>query len=143
MFATSADAKSRLRIVPVFGAPVLGLLFATSAQAQAAAPAGANPNDPMAMVIQFLPFVAIIVLFYFLMIRPQQKRAKEHAAMVTAVKRGDTVVLSNGMEGKVSRVEDIHAMVEISSGVNVKVVKSMIHDVRTRGEPAAANDTKS
>ena len=117
-------------------------MFATPAYAQAAG-AAANPSDPMTLVMNILPFAASIVMFYFLMIRPQQKKAKEHQAMVTGVKRGDTVVLSNGMEGKVSRVEDQHAMVEIATGVNVKVVKHMIHDVRSRGEPAAANDAKS
>jgi preprotein translocase subunit YajC len=108
--------------------------------AQAAPAAGGGPE---AMLIQFLPLVAIVVLFYFLMIRPQQNRAKQHAAMIAAVKRGVTVVLSSGMIGKVVRVEEKEVGVEISSGVTVKVVKSMIADVRTRGEPAAANDTKS
>ena len=55
----------------------------------------------MAMITTFLPFVAIFVLFYFLLIRPQQKRAKEHAALIGAVKRGDTVVLSSGMIAEV------------------------------------------
>lgn len=95
-----------------------------------------------ATLFQFLPFVAIIVLFYFMLIRPQQKRAKQHQAMVQAIKRGDTVVMSNGMVGKVTRVEDAEAMVEISQGVNVRVIKSMISEVRTRGEIAAANDAK-
>ena len=118
-------------------------MFATPAYAQAAgaaAPAGGLLDGPFGTLFMFVP---IIVLFYFLLIRPQQKRAKDHAAMVTGVKRGDTVVLSNGMEGKVTRVEEAHAMVEISTGVNVKVVKTMIHDVRAKGEPAAANDSKS
>ena len=64
-------------------------------------------------------------------------------ALITGIKRGDTVVLSNGMIGKVARVEDTEVGVEIATGVTVKVVKAMISDVRTRGEPAAANDTKS
>ena len=51
------------------------------------------------MIVQFLPFVAIFVLFYFLLIRPLQKRAKEHAALIAAVKRGDTIVLSSGLIG--------------------------------------------
>ncbi|RZJ74425.1 MAG: preprotein translocase subunit YajC [Brevundimonas sp.] len=97
----------------------------------------------MAMVVQFAPIIGIFVLFYFLMIRPQQKRAKEHAATIAAVKRGDTVTLSNGMIGKITRVEDQEAMVEIAQGVNVRVVKSMIADVRNRTAIAAANDAKS
>ncbi|WP_240454816.1 MULTISPECIES: preprotein translocase subunit YajC [unclassified Caulobacter] len=104
------------------------------------APADAGP---MAFVVQFAPLLLIFVLFYFLLIRPQQKKAKEHQALVEAVKRGDTVVLSNGMIGKVTRVEDAEAMVEIAQGVNVRVVKSMIADVRNRTEPAPANDAKA
>lgn len=95
-----------------------------------------------ATIVQFLPFVAIFVLFYFLLIRPQQKRAKEHAALITAVKRGDTVVLSSGMIGKVTRVEESEVNVEIAPSVNVRVVKSMIADVRNR-TAIAANDTKA
>ena len=93
-----------------------------------------------AVIMQFLPIIAIFVLFYFLMIRPQQKRAKEHQAQIAAIKRGDTVTLSNGMIGKVTRVENEEAMVEISQGVNVRVVKGMIAEVRNRTAIAAAND---
>ncbi|WP_087140662.1 preprotein translocase subunit YajC [Brevundimonas diminuta] len=93
----------------------------------------------MALVIQIAPIVAIFILFYFLMIRPQQKRMKAHQALIAGVKRGDEVVLSNGMVGKVTRVEDAEAMVEISQGVNVRVVKSMIAEVRNR-TAIAAND---
>ena len=95
-----------------------------------------------ATIVQFLPFVAIFVLFYFLLIRPQQKRAKEHAAQIGAVKRGDTVVLSSGMIGKVTRVEDAEVNVEIAPSVNVRVVKAMIAEVRNR-TAIAANDSKA
>ena len=113
-------------------------MFATPAYAQTAGAA-----DPQAMLVQFLPLVALVVLFYFLMIRPQQKRMKQHQAMLAALKRGDQVVLSSGMIGKVVRVEDKEVGLEIATGVTVKVVKSMIADVRTRGEPAPANDSKA
>lgn len=93
----------------------------------------------MALVIQIAPIVAIFILFYFLMVRPQQKRMKAHQALIAGVKRGDEVVLSNGMVGKVTRVEDAEAMVEISQGVNVRVVKAMIAEVRNR-TAIAAND---
>ena len=96
----------------------------------------------MAMIVQFLPFVAIFVLFYFLLIRPQQKRAKEHAAQIAAVKRGDVVVLSSGMIGKVTRVEEGEVNVEIAPSVNVRVVKGMIAEVRNR-TAIAANDSKA
>ena len=89
------------------------------------------------------PLVLIFVLFYFLLIRPQQQRAKKHAEEVAGVKRGDTVVLSSGIVGKVNSVGDTEVSVEIAPKVEVKVVKSMISDVRTRGAPAIANDAKA
>jgi preprotein translocase subunit YajC len=115
------------------------MFFATPAFAQTTAAAG---GGGAASLLEFLPIVAIMVLFYFLMIRPQQQRMKQHQALVSAVKRGDTVVLNSGVLGKVTKVDEGEAMVEIAQGVNVKVVKSMISDVRTRGEPAPANDPK-
>ncbi len=100
-----------------------------------------NTTDAGAMgaLIQFAPLVLIFVLFYFLMIRPQQKRMKAHQAMLKALKRGDEVVLSNGMVGKVTRVEENEAMVDIAQGVSVRVVRSMIAEVRNR-TAIAAND---
>ena len=92
-----------------------------------------------AMIVNIAPLIAIFVLFYFLMIRPQQKRMKQHQAQIAAIKRGDEVVLSSGMVGKVTRVEENEAMVEVAQGVNVRVVKSMIADVRNR-TAIAAND---
>ena len=96
----------------------------------------------MAVIMQFLPIVAIFILFYFLLIRPQQKRAKEHAIAIGAVKRGDTVVLGSGMIGKVTRVEEAEVNVEIAPSVNVRVVKAMIAEVRNR-TAIAANDSKA
>lgn len=95
----------------------------------------------MAAIVNFAPFIVIFIAFYFLLIRPQQKRAKEHSLMIGAVKRGDEIVTSNGMIGKVTRVENDEAMVEIAQGVNVRVVKTMIAEVRNR-TAVAANDTK-
>ena len=92
---------------------------------------------------QFVLLGAIAVMFYFMILRPQQRRAREHAAKVNSVKRGDTVVMSSGMLGKVVRVEDTEIGVEIAQNVTVKVVKAMIAEVRARGEPAPANDAKS
>ena len=116
-------------------------MFASTAMAQTTTPAAGG--DISQQLISFLPIVGIFVLMYFLMIRPQQRRVKQHQEMVSAVKRGDTVVLSSGVVGKVTKVEDAEVMVEIAQGVGVKVVKSMISEVRTRGEPAPANDSKS
>lgn len=92
---------------------------------------------------QLLPLVAIVALFYVMILRPQQARAKDHAARIASVKRGDNIVLSSGLIGKVVRVEDQEVGLEIAQNVTVKVVKSMIAEVRTRGEPAPANDAKS
>ncbi len=114
-------------------------MFATPAFAQTA---GAAPGGSD-MFLQFLPLVALAVLFYFLMIRPQQQRMKQHQQMITSLKRGDQVVLNDGVIGKVVRVEDKEVGVEIATGVTVKVVKSMIGEVRVRGEPAAANGAKN
>ncbi|MDR3506288.1 MAG: preprotein translocase subunit YajC [Caulobacteraceae bacterium] len=105
--------------------------------------AAGGAGGPQDLVMQFLPIVALLVLFYFLLIRPQQKRAKEHRESIAAIKRGDTVVLSSGMIGKVVRVEETEVGLEIAQGVTVKVVKTMISEIRTRGAPAAANDAKS
>ena len=116
------------------------MFFATPAYAQTA---GAAPGGMQEALVQFAPLIILFALFYFLMIRPQQKRQKEHQAQVKAVKRGDTVVMSSGVIGKVSRVDETEVQLEIATGVTIKVVKSMIADVRTRGEPAPANDAKS
>ena len=113
-------------------------MFATPAFAQTAT--GAASGGAIGPIMQILPIVGMVVLFYFLLIRPQQKRMKQHREMVSAVKRGDQVVLSSGMIGKVTKVDEAEVQVEIAPGVTVKVVKAMISDVRTRGAPAAAND---
>jgi preprotein translocase subunit YajC len=117
------------------------LIFSSEAWAQAAGGAANSAAGAPGGIMggpfgQLLIFVPIIILFYFLIIRPQQRRAKDHQTMLGGLKRGDTVVLSSGMIGKVTRIEDQEAMVEISTGVNVRVVKAMITEVRTRGEPA-------
>ncbi|WP_174301904.1 preprotein translocase subunit YajC [Caulobacter sp. S45] len=117
-------------------------MFATPAFAQAAG-AAASGGGPQDLIMQFAPLLFIGVMGYFLLLRPQQKRAKDQRALIEAIKRGDTVVLNSGVIGKVSRVDDAEVQVEIATGVVIKVVKAMISDVRTRGEPAAANDAKS
>ena len=94
-----------------------------------------------AMLIQFAPIILIGIMGYLLLVRPQMKQAKLHREMIAGLKRNDTVVLSNGMIGKVTRVENDEAMVEIAQGVNVRVVKAMIAQVRDR-TGVAANDTK-
>ena len=102
----------------------------TPAFAQGAAAPGGD------MVLQFVPFVLIFVIMWFLIIRPQQRRVKEHREMVNNVRRGDTIVTSGGIVGKVTKAtDDPELEVEIADGVRVKLVRGMISEVRTRGEP--------
>lgn len=100
-------------------------------------------NNLNAQILQLAPILLMVVLFYFMLIRPQQKRAKDHQTMLANLKRGDSVVLASGVLGKIVRVEDKEVGVEIAQGVTVKVVKGMITEVRAKGEPAAANDAKN
>ncbi|WP_109468239.1 preprotein translocase subunit YajC [Albibacillus kandeliae] len=86
---------------------------------------------------QFLPLILIFAIMYFLLIRPQQKKVKEHQAMVEALRRGDLVVTQGGIIGKVSKVkEDGEVELEIAEGVKVRVVKSTIATVMSKTEPA-------
>jgi preprotein translocase subunit YajC len=86
----------------------------------------------------FLPLILIFAIMYFLLIRPQQKKVKEHQAMIEAVRRGDQVVTQGGLIGKVSKVKDDGEVeVEIADGVKVRVVKATIAQVLNKTEPAA------
>lgn len=91
----------------------------------------------MDVIAQFVPLILIFAIMYFLLIRPQQKKVKEHQAMVGAVRRGDQVVTQGGLIGKVTKVkEDNELEVEIADGVKVRVVQSTLADVRSKTEPA-------
>ena len=82
------------------------------------------------LFVQLMPLFLIFGVFYFLLIRPQQRRVKEHKAMVSAIQRGDKILTSGGMKGKVVRViNDFDIEVEISQGVNVVIVKSTVSEV--------------
>jgi len=83
------------------------------------------------------------VVFYFLLIRPQQKRMKEHKEMVEGLKRGDEIVTQGGLIGKIAKVADEEVTVELAEGVKVRVVRQTITGVRGRPEPKPANDAKS
>jgi preprotein translocase subunit YajC len=84
----------------------------------------------------FFPLILVFGIFYLLVFRPQQKKVKEHQEMINAVRRGDTVVTSGGIVGKVVRVgADGELRVEIADGVQVRVVKGTISEVRGKGEP--------
>ena len=103
-------------------------MLITPAYAQSAAGSGD-------FLIQILPFLLIFVIMYFLIIRPQQRRLKEHREMVAALRRGDTVVTGGGLIGKVTKVEDDELQVEIAQGMRVKVIRSTITDVRSKSQP--------
>lgn len=102
-------------------------LFISNAYAQAA-PAAADSG-----FIQFLPLFALIVVFYFLILRPQQKRAKEQKTMIEALQKGDEVVTVGGMLGRITKVGDNYAGVEVADGVNIQVQKSSIQSVLPKG----------
>ncbi|HEY4031846.1 MAG TPA: preprotein translocase subunit YajC [Caulobacteraceae bacterium] len=118
-------------------------MFGTAAYAQTAASAPAATGGVQDLLAGPLPMILMmVVLGYFLLWRPQQKRIKDHQALVSALKRGDVVVLSSGVIGKVTKVEDAELAIEIAQGVVIKVVRSMVSEVRARSEPATANDSK-
>ncbi|MFC3616694.1 preprotein translocase subunit YajC [Lutimaribacter marinistellae] len=88
-------------------------------------------------IAQFLPLILIFAIMYFLLIRPQQKKVKEHQSMVDALRRGDQVVTQGGIIGKVAKVkEDGELEVEIAEGIKVRVVKATIAQVLSKTEPA-------
>lgn len=115
-------------------------MFITEAFASSGAPA----VDPMsAMFMQMLPLLLILVVFYFLLIRPQQQARKRHMEMVANLKKGDVVVTSGGLIGKVRSVADDEVRVELGPNVEVRVVRHTISEVRGKTEPAPANDSKA
>jgi preprotein translocase subunit YajC len=88
------------------------------------------------MIMSLLPFILIFVIMYFLILRPQQRRVKQHAEMVSALRRGDTVVTSGGVIGKVTKVIDANEVeLQIADGIKVRQMRSMINEVRAKGEP--------
>jgi preprotein translocase subunit YajC len=109
-------------------------MFVTPAFAQDAA----GPAGPFGMAFQFMPFLLIFVIMYFLVIRPQQRRIKAQKDMIGAIRRGDIVVTTGGIIGKVTKVvDDTELEVQIAEGVKVRVARGMIADVRAKGEPVA------
>jgi preprotein translocase subunit YajC len=110
----------------------LHVMIISPAYAQAAGTGGPG------MLTQLLPFILIFVVFYFLLIRPQQKRAKDHKNLVNSLKRGDQVVTSGGIKGKVTKAADGSEIitVEIAKGIEVEVVRAMVAEVRDKdGNP--------
>lgn len=104
---------------------------------QTSAAAAAQPSGTAAFFVQMFPLLLIFVIFYILLIRPQQKRAKEHQLSINAVKKGDEVVTGGGVRGKVTKVADDELEVEIAQGVRVRVVKGTLSQVLTKNAKPA------
>jgi preprotein translocase subunit YajC len=108
-------------------------LFITSAFAQASGSSSTGSTD---MLFQFAPFIAIFAIMYFLILRPQQRRAKEQKALVQGARRGDVVVTTGGLIGRVTKsTDDTEVELEIAPNVRVRLARSGIADVRSKGEP--------
>lgn len=110
-------------------------MFASPAFAQNAAPAASA--SPAGFIVQMAPLLLIFVIFYFLLIRPQQRRLKAHQAMIGAVKKNDTVVTGGGLIGKVTRVDETEVEVEIAPNVRVKALKGTLTEIRPFGAKPA------
>jgi preprotein translocase subunit YajC len=107
-------------------------MFITPAFAADAASGGGQGS----LLFSLVPFLLIFVIMYFLVMRPQQRRAAAHKDMIKQVRRGDTVVTSGGLIGKVAKVvDDNEIQVEISENVRVRMARAMITEVRAKGEP--------
>jgi len=117
-------------------------MFVTAAQAQDTAAPAAPGMGATDLLIQFAPILLLVVIFWLLIFRPQQKRAKAQQAMLSAITRGDTVVTSGGIVGKVTKAVDGEDLeVEIAQGTRIKLVRGMISDVRSKANPV--NDNKA
>ena len=102
--------------------------------------ASAQSGGTGAFIFQLVPLILIFVIFWFLLIRPQQKRMKEHRDMIAAVKKGDQVVTGGGLLGKVTRVNDEEVEIDLGGGQKVRAVKGTLSDIRRPGPASAAND---
>lgn len=107
-------------------------MFISNAYAQAAATAS-GPDSLLGSLGQMLPLVLMFVVLYFIMIRPQMKRQKEHKAMLEALAKGDEVVTSGGMIGRVSKLGESFVHVEVASGVELQVQRSAVVQVLPKG----------
>ena len=113
-------------------------MFISPAYAQAAA--GGAPSATTAFIMQIAPLALVFLIFWFLVLRPQQQRQAAHRAKIDAVKKGDSVVTGGGLIGKVTKVDDEGVEVEIAPNVRVRAVKSTLSDVTPAGGKKPAND---
>ena len=114
-------------------------MFISSAYAQT----GAASDPTTGLIMQIAPLILIFVVFYFLLIRPQQQARKRHTEMVTQLKKNDIIVTSGGLIGKVKSVADDEVRVELAPNVDVRVLRHTIAEVRSKTDPAPANDSKA
>src|SRR5262249_25703707 len=120
------------------GSKGIGLMLITPAYAQGASGSTIDMLGPV------LPIALVFVIMYFLILRPQQQRAKQHQAMVKNLRRGDTVITSGGLVGRVTKiVDDEQIEVEISDGVRVRQMRGMVAEVRAKGEPVKDESASS
>ena len=110
-------------------------MFASPAYAQSAGAASAGGGA--ALFAQFFPLILIFVIFYFLLIRPQSRRVKQHREMLSGVKKNDIAVTNGGLIGKVTKVEENEVELELAPGVRVRAVKSMLGEIRPHGTKPA------
>lgn len=136
---SNSSAPSRMRQPAALAlATSAAVLAGTRGAFAQAAPAGGGAMD---IFTSLMPILLLVVIFWLLIFRPQQKRLKAQQAMLSAIRRGDTVVTTGGLVGKVTKAVDGEDLeVEIAQGIKVRVVRTMIADVRSKAEPV--NDNK-
>jgi len=106
-------------------------MFITEAFAQTAG----GVTSSSGLLLQFAPILLIFVIMYFLILRPQRQKARQHQELIANLRRGDTVVIAGGLIGKVAKVDETELQVELAEGVRVKVVRGTVTEVRAKGEP--------
>jgi preprotein translocase subunit YajC len=119
-------------------------MFITPAFAQGGSLFGGFGGADSPLTSFMIPLVLMFVIMYFLILRPQQKRQKQHSEMIKNVRKGDTVVTTGGMVGKVTKVvDDDQVEVEVADGVRIRQMRSMLADVRAKGEPVKQEGASS
>lgn len=118
-------------------------MFISEAYAQTAAGAAGAGDPTMALIMNIAPFALMFGVFYFLIIRPQQQQRKKLQDSISALKKGDVIVTSGGLIGKIRSIADDELRVELAPNVEVRLMRYAVGEVRSKTEPAPANDTKS
>ena len=104
--------------------------------------AAASPKSTQDMIIQILPYVAIGIIFYFLLIRPQQKRAREHQEILRSLKRGDVIITQGGIIGKIVKLDEQDLTLEIAENVRIKILRGMILQLKPSVQKQSAIGSK-